>query len=353
MQSLKTFRIGNHTIGNDNPTFIIAELSCNHNGDINCALELIREAAKAGANAIKIQTYTADTMTLNCDSSDFKLHGTIWKDQSLYKLYEQAYTPWEWTKILQQEAIVLGMQFFSSPFDPTAVDFLETLQIPIPVYKVASFEIVDYPLLKRIAQTKKPVIVSTGMASLAEIAQAIKILQDNGSGPIALLKCTSAYPADPKDANLLTIPNMRDTFNCFVGLSDHTLGIEVPIVSVALGATIIEKHFTLSRESGSPDDSFSLTPGEFKAMVDSVRLTEKILGKITYGGVKSEEETRQLRRSLYVVKDIKAGEIFTTKNIRSIRPAFGLPSINYDAVIGKIARKDIDRGTALQWNLID
>jgi pseudaminic acid synthase len=345
------FNIGHRLIGQGYPTYIIAELSCNHNQKLDLALDLIRLVAEAGADAVKLQTYRPDTITIDCDRPEFQIKGTIWDGMNLFKLYERTYTPWEWTPILMTEARKYGLDLFSSPFDPTAVDYLETCGVD--AYKVASFEIVDHILLKRIAQTGKPVIVSTGMASLSEIESAVNCLKANGSGPIALLKCTSAYPAKPEDANLANIPNLRNTFNVVPGLSDHTLGPEVPIVAVTLGANIIEKHFTLSRNSGSEDDEFSLTPEEFKNMVQSVRIVEKSIGKVTYGGVASESSTRALRRSLFVVDNIKAGEAFTPQNVRSIRPGGGLHTMHYEDIIGKRARHDIERGTPLKWDLID
>lgn len=345
------FNIGDRQIGRGFSTYIIAELSCNHNQRLDLALELVKLAAESGADAVKLQTYRPDTITLDSDRDEFKIKGTIWDGMNLFKLYERTYTPWEWTPILMAEAKKYGMDLFSSPFDTTAVDFLETCNVD--AYKVASFEIVDHILLKRIAQTKKPVIVSTGMASLSEIEAAVNCLKSNGSGPIALLKCTSAYPAKPEDANLANIPNLRDTFNVVPGLSDHTIGPEVPIVAVTLGANIIEKHFTISRDSGSEDDEFSLTPQEFKDMVNSVRITEKSIGQITYGGVVSESSTRALRRSLFVTQNLKQGDIFTPQNVRSIRPGGGLHTQHYEDILGKQARIDIDRGTPLKWDLIN
>jgi pseudaminic acid synthase len=345
------FNIGARQIGKGYPTYIIAELSCNHNQKLDLALELIKLAAESGADAVKLQTYRPDTITIDSDREEFMIKGTIWDGMNLFKLYQRTYTPWEWTPILMAEAKKYGLDLFSSPFDTTAVDFLETCNVD--AYKVASFEIVDHILLKRIAQTKKPVIVSTGMASLSEIEAAVNCLKTHGSGPIALLKCTSAYPAIPEDANLANIPNLRDTFNVVPGLSDHTIGPEVPIVAVTLGANIIEKHFTVSRDSGSEDDEFSLTPSEFKSMVDSVRITEKSIGRVTYGGVANEIHTRALRRSLFAVEDIPTGQPFTPQNVRSIRPGGGLHTQHYDEILQKRARVDISRGTPLNWDLID
>jgi pseudaminic acid synthase len=344
------FNIGKCTISKDHPTFIIAELSCNHNQNYDSAIKLIHEAHKAGANAIKLQSYTPDTITLNCKKNYFKIKGTIWEDQYLYDLYKTAYTPWDWHKGLKEEANKLGMELFSSPFDPTAVDLLESLDVP--AYKIASFEITDHILIKKIAQTGKPVIISSGMASKEELREAVELLRKYGTKHICMLKCTSAYPAEPEDANLLTMKDMEESFNIIPGLSDHTLGIEVPIVSVVLGAKVIEKHFTLSRDSGSADDAFSLTPDEFKQMVEGVRKAEKTIGKITYGGVKSEEECKKFRRSLFVCKDIKEDDEFTTENVRSIRPGMGLHTKYYDEILGKKAKFNIEFGEPLNFDMI-
>lgn len=346
------FSINNKIINKTSPTYIIAELSCNHNQNIKTAYKLIDEAYKSGADAIKLQTYTADTMTIKCDKPYFKncLKGTIWEGETLHNLYKRAYTPWEWTKELKEYTNNLGMDLFSSPFDTTAVDYLEKLEVPC--YKIASFEIVDHVLIKRIAQTGKPVIISSGMASRGELEEAINLLRNNGCNQIAMLKCTSAYPAKQEDANLITLQNMAQTFNVIPGLSDHTLGIEVPITAVALGAKIVEKHFTLTRESGSPDDAFSLTPIEFKQMVDSIRIVEKAIGKVTYGGIKSEGESKKFRKSLFIVKNVKKGEVLTKENVRSIRPGYGLHTKHYEEVLGKKVRENVERGEPLTWNMI-
>ena len=350
---MNIFSINKKQISINNPTYIIAELSCNHNQDIDLAYQLIDAAAEAGADAVKLQTYTPDTMTINCDKPIFKncLKGTLWEGKTLYELYSKAYTPWEWHKELKKYANSKGLDLFSSPFDTTAVDFLEKLDMP--AYKIASFEITDHILIKRIAQTGKPVIISSGMASLNELNDAISILRENGCSQIAMLKCTSSYPAKPEDANLNTIKHMMETFNVIGGLSDHTLGIEVPIASVVLGGRIIEKHFKLTEISDSEDDAFSLTPSEFKQMVDSVRKVEKTLGVIKYAGVNSESSSKQFRRSLFVVNNIKKGEILTEKNIKSIRPANGLHTKYYEEILGKKARKDIEFGTPLSWEIIE
>lgn len=327
-------------------TYIIAELSANHNGSLERAAESIRAVAATGADAVKLQTYTADTLTIDCDNEYFKIGGgTAWDGRTLYDLYKEAYTPWEWHAELQQVATACGLDFFSTPFDDTAVDFLENLNVPI--HKVASFELVDLPLLKKIGSTGKPVIMSTGMASLEEISEAVDALKSNGCGDITLLKCTSSYPAEPKDANLLTIPELQKLFGCRAGLSDHTLGIVVPVAAVALGATVIEKHFTLSRADGGADSSFSLEPHEFKEMVDAVRIAELSLGSVVYGGSTNEEKSKAFRRSLFAVEDISAGQPFTKKNVRSIRPGHGLKPKYMDQVLGAKAACDILRGTPL------
>jgi pseudaminic acid synthase len=345
------FKIGNKIIGGNN-TFIIAELSCNHNQDINIALKLIEEAGKAGADAIKLQTYTADTMTLDSDKEYFMIKGgTLWDGETLHNLYKRAYTPWEWTPILMKKANELNMELFSTPFDITAVEYLESCNCP--AYKIASCEINDHILLKKIAETNKPVIISSGGASLEDLESALHVLRSNGTKDIAMLKCTAAYPADPADANLKTMVNMKDTFDVIPGLSDHTLGPTVPITSVALGAKVIEKHFTLSRDSGSPDDAFSLTPNEFKEMVEYLRIAEKCNGCVKYGGVKSEESTKKFRRSLFSVCNIKKGEFISEKNIRSVRPGNGLHTKHYQEILGKKARVDIDFATPISWELLE
>jgi len=336
----------------DKPIYIIAELSANHNQDINVALKLVEEAAKAGANAIKLQTYTPDTITLNSKTELFKIKGThLWDEQYLYDLYKKAYTPWEWHETLFNKAKELSMDAFSSPFDVTAVDFLEKLNVPC--YKIASCEITDHILIKRIAETGKPVIISSGMASAGELEEAVSLLRKNGTTEICMLKCTAEYPAKPEDANLVTIKNMIDTFNIIGGLSDHTLGIEVPIASVCMGAKVIEKHFTLSRQSGSPDDAFSLEPNEFKQMVDSIRVVEKTFGKVTYGGVKGEESMKKFRRSLFFVKDMKKGDIIDETCVRSIRPGYGLHTKYYWDILGKTVNEDITFGTPTTFKNIN
>ncbi|MGS0973006.1 MAG: pseudaminic acid synthase [Candidatus Izemoplasmataceae bacterium] len=331
--------------------FIIAEMSANHGHDINIAKKTIKAAKEAGADAIKIQTYTADTLTIDCDNDYFKINNdTIWDGRTLYDLYSEAYTPWEWQKELKEYAQDLGITLFSSPFDNTAVDFLEELNVPI--YKVASFEIMDIPLIEYIASKGKPVIMSTGVATLSDIEEAVNACKRMGNEQIILLKCTSSYPAKIEDANLRTIPNMKDTFGVEVGLSDHTPGIIVPIMSIALGARVIEKHFILDKSIGGPDASFSLEPKEFKQMVDSVRDAEKSLGNIDYSMNEKKKNNRLLGRSLFVVKDIKLGEKFTKENVRSIRPGYGLSPKHYPEILNKTAIKDLKRGTPLQWSYI-
>jgi|TARA_R110002073_G_scaffold5589_5_gene34234 pseudaminic acid synthase len=345
-----TFNIGKKTIGGER-VFIIAELSGNHGQDIDKALKLIELAAEAGVDAIKLQTYTPDTMTLNSDNDEFHIRDGLWKGETLYSLYEKAYTPWEWTPILMKKANELGMVLFSSPFDVTAVAHLE--EHGCPAYKIASCEITDHILLRRIGETGKPVIISSGGASLEDLESALSTLRSSGTKDIAMLKCTAAYPADPADANLKTMVHMRDTFDVIPGLSDHTLGPVVPIAAVALGAKVIEKHFTTSRDSGGVDDAFSLTPTELSDMVKYVRIAEKCVGTLMYGGVKSEDAAKKYRRSLYSCKDIKSGDTISDTNIKSIRPGNGLPTKFYPQIIGKRARVDIDFATPMDWSLIE
>lgn len=341
-------QIAGRPVGPGNPVYIIAEMSANHGQNFDRAIEIIREAKQAGADAIKLQTYTPDTMTLDCDSACFQIgKGTIWEGRMLHELYGEAYTPWQWQPKLKQFANELGLDCFSTPFDSTAVDFL--VEMDVPVMKVASFEMVDLPLLEKIASTGKPVIMSTGMATLSEIEEAVSTLRDNGTTDLALLKCTSAYPAAPEEMNLRTIPHLSQTFGVPTGLSDHTLGIAVPVASVALGACIIEKHFTLSRQIEGPDSAFSLEPQEFKSMVEAVRTAEKALGGVRYGLDETEEPSRVFRRSLFVVNDVKAGEPLTEENVRCVRPGHGLAPKYLRNVLGRVARQDIKRGTPLGW----
>ncbi|SHN55545.1 pseudaminic acid synthase [Desulfovibrio litoralis] len=343
-------KIGNKLIGKDHPTYIIAEISANHNQDYTRAEALVKAAAECGVDAVKLQTYTADTITIDCNNEYFQLKDNIWAGRSLYDLYQEAYTPWDWQPKLKQFANSLGIDCFSSPFDFSSVDFLEKMNVS--AYKVASFELVDFPLLRKIASTGKPIIMSTGMASLAEISDAVEVLQNAGCTELALLKCTSAYPAPPEEANLKTIPHLGQAFGVPSGLSDHTLGTTVPIVAVSLGACIIEKHFTLSRADGGPDAAFSLEANELKGLVQSIRTTEKALGSINYQRTTKEINSTVYRRSLFVVNDMKKGETFSEKNIRSIRPAYGLHTRHLEEVTGKVASKDIKKGTPLSWDLI-
>jgi pseudaminic acid synthase len=331
--------------------FIIAELSANHGGDLEIAKETIRAAKRAGADAIKLQTYTADTITLNVKTEDFRIkQGTHWDGQYLYDLYTDASLSWDWHKPLFEIAKEEGLVCFSSPFDKTAVDFLETLNVP--AYKIASFEITDIPLIEYVASKGKPVIISTGIAGLEDIELALETCKQAGNHDITLLKCTSAYPAAPEDANLLTIPDMKERFKVNVGLSDHTMGIEGPVVAVALGAKVIEKHFILNRSIGGPDAHFSLDEQEFKQMVDAVRITEKMMGKVDYELDAKKLKSREFSRSLYIAEDVKEGEVFTEKNVRSVRPGFGMHTKHFKDVIGKKAGKDLAKGTPLSSELI-
>ena len=343
-------KINNRQIGCKRPAYIIAEMSANHQQDFNKAVDILNAAQAAGADAVKLQTYTPDTMTIDSGAPHFRLSETIWKGHTLYDLYRTAYTPWQWHPRLKEKADELGLDLFSTPFDGTAVVFLETMHVP--AYKVASFELVDIPLLKTIAQTRKPVILSTGMASLSEIEEAVETLRTHGCDQIALLKCTSAYPASPEEANLRTIPHLAQTFDAVCGISDHTLGSTVAIGAVAMGACIVEKHLTLSRKDNSPDSAFSMEPHEFKSMVDQIRILEQALGAIAYGLTDQQKESRMFRRSLFVVKDIEKAEAFTPENIRCIRPGLGLHPRHYDAIMGKKATTALTRGTPLAWEMI-
>ncbi|GAV22549.1 pseudaminic acid synthase [Carboxydothermus pertinax] len=349
---MKQVKIGDFEINSKSKTFIIAELSANHLQNFDLAVKTVEAAAKAGADAIKLQTYTPDTITLKCDNDYFKIkQGTIWDGKTLYDLYQEAYTPWEWHYKLKEVAEENGLIFFSTPFDPSAVDFLEKLAVP--AYKIASFEITDIPLIEYTASKGKPVIISTGIATLADIEEAVQACRRCGNEQIILLKCTSAYPAQVEEANLLTIPNIVETFDVIAGLSDHTMGVAVPIAAVALGAKVIEKHFILDRKLGGPDSAFSLEPEEFAFMVQSVREAEKALGKVSYELSEKTKKSREFARSLFVVKDIKAGEVFTSENIKSIRPGYGLHPKYLKDILGKKATKDLKAGTPLQWDFID
>ncbi|WP_448524545.1 pseudaminic acid synthase [Parathermosynechococcus lividus] len=331
--------------------FIIAELSGNHNQSLDRALEIIASVAQSGAHALKIQTYTADTMTIKSAKEGFQItdQASLWKNQSLYDLYQRAYTPWEWHQPIFERAKELGLIAFSTPFDLTAVDFLEKLNCPI--YKIASFENADLALIKRVAETGKPVIMSTGMATLAELDEAVRTIRSTGNNQIVLLKCTSTYPADPTDSNLRTIPHLKDLFGCEVGLSDHTLGIGVAVAAVALGATVIEKHFTLSRADGGVDAAFSMEPHEMKLLVEETRRAYQALGHVHYGPTEAEKKSLVYRRSLYFVKDMLPGEEITPEAIRSIRPGYGLPPKYYEVLLGKRVKMAIERGTPVSWDV--
>ena len=345
-------KIDNKKIGENRPVFIVAELSANHLQKFDNAVKLIRAAKEAGIDAVKFQTYTPDTMTIDCDNEYFQIkQGTIWDGKTFYQLYKEAYTPWEWQPKLKEIAENEGLICFSSVFDKTAVDFLEEMNVPC--YKIASFEITDIPLIEYVASKGKLVIISTGIATLCDIEEAVNACKKVGNNQIALLKCVSAYPTPLEEVNLRTIPHLAETFEVVVGLSDHTLTISVPIASVALGACIIEKHLTLSRSLGGPDAAFSLEPEEFKKMVKAVREVEKSLGEVSYDLSERMEKSREFSRSLFLVKDIRAGEIFVEDNVRSIRPGYGLPPKYLKHVLGRQALKDIKRGTPLSWNLIN
>lgn len=343
-------QITHHTIAPGHPVYIIAELSANHHQDYEQAVALIHAAKDAGADAVKLQTYTPDTITLDSDKPYFQIEGTIWAGRNLHDLYGEAYTPWDWQPRLKQVANDLGMDLFSSPFDLTAVEFLQAMEVP--AFKIASFELNDIPLIRAVAQTGKPTIMSTGMATLSEIDEAVRAFRDAGGTELALLRCTSAYPADPAEAKLNIIPHLAQTFGVPTGLSDHTMGLEIPIAATAVGARLIEKHLTLSRAIPGPDSKFSLEPDEFKTMVSAVRVTERALGHIEYGPMPSEHKSLIFRRSLFVVADIKAGEPFTPENVRSIRPGHGLHTRHIDEVLGRRAARDIERGTPLAWDLL-
>lgn len=345
-------KIDRFDIGAAYRPFIIAEMSGNHNQSLERALEIVDAAAKAGAHALKLQTYTAETMTLDLDKGEFFIDDpeSPWNGSSLYKLYQQAYMPWEWHAPIMGRAKDLGMMCFSTPFDETAVDFLESLAVPC--YKIASFESTDIPLIRRVAATGKPMIISTGMATIAELDETVRAARDAGCKDLILLKCTSTYPATPEDTNILTIPHLRDLFGCEVGLSDHTMGLGVAVASVALGAVLIEKHFTLGRADGGVDSAFSLEPEEMRALVLESERAWKALGKVSYGPTKAEGESVKLRRSLYVVKDIAAGEMLTKENVRAIRPGYGLAPKYLNVIIGCRVTKAIRRGTPLTLNAI-
>ncbi len=345
------FKIGNHTIDNNSPCFIIAELSANHNQKIEIALDTVRAAKDTGADAIKLQHYTPDTITLDSDKSYFQItQGTIWDGTTLYKLYQSAYMPWEWTDKIMNLAAKLGLECFSSPFDFSAVDFLEKFNVP--AYKIASFEITDIPLIEYIASKGKPIIVSNGVAELPDLQLAVDTIRKTGNNNIVVLKCTSGYPAPLDEVNLNTIPDIAKRFNVVAGLSDHTLGVSVSVAAVALGAKVIEKHFILDKSLGGPDASFSLTPKEFTEMVKSVREVEKALGTINYELTPKSKKSREHARSLFVAEDVKTGDLFTKDNVRSVRPGYGLHPKYYKEILGRKANKDIEKGTPMSFDFI-
>ncbi|MGA9977246.1 MAG: pseudaminic acid synthase [Candidatus Sulfotelmatobacter sp.] len=344
-------KIGNRSIGPGHPVYVVAELSANHNQDFDQAVRIVQAAKQAGVDAIKLQTYTPDTITIASDRAEFRITGgTLWDGRNLHDLYGEAYTPWEWQPKLQRVANDLGLDFFSAAFDASAVDFLEKMNVP--AHKIASCELVDIPLIRKMASTGKVLIMSTGMASVEEIEEALQAARQAGAAQIALLKCTSAYPAPPEEMNLRTIPELSRRFGVPAGLSDHTMGISIPVAAVAVGACIIEKHITLSRSTAGPDSAFSLEPQEFKAMVEAVRDAEKALGTVHFGLSEKEAATRVFRRSLFVVQDVKRGELFTTENVRSIRPGHGLHTRHLTEVLGRHASRDVERGTPLSWDLV-
>lgn len=346
------FKIADRLIGPDHRPYLIAEMSGNHNQSLDRALAIVDAAADAGADAVKLQTYTADTMTLNVRSAGFVIEdkNSLWAGRQLYDLYKEAYTPWEWHGPIMERAAKHGMHCFSSPFDESAVDFLESLNVP--AYKIASFECTDLPLIRKVASTGKPMIISTGMASIAEIDEAVHTARASGCQDIILLKCTSTYPATPANTNISTIPHMRDAFGTLVGLSDHTMGVGVSVASVALGACLIEKHFTLARTDGGVDSTFSLEPAEFKQLRIETERAWQSVGTITYGGTVAEEKSRMFRRSLYIAQDVKAGDVLTKENLRIVRPGMGLPPKVFDICLGKRVNRDAAAGTALSWDLL-
>lgn len=345
-------KIKNINIGKGSQPFIIAEMSGNHNQSLERALEIVEAAARTGAQGLKIQTYTPDTMTIDLNEREFHISDpkSLWSGSSLYELYGKAYTPWEWHKPIFDRAQELGMVAFSTPFDSTSIDFLESLDVPC--YKIASFENTDIQLIKRVAATGKPMIISTGMASVAELDETVSAVREAGCKDLVLLKCTSTYPATPENTNISTIPHMREMFNCEVGLSDHTMGVGVSVASVAMGATVIEKHFTLSRADGGVDSAFSMEPAEMSQLVVETERAWLAVGRVSYGATAVEEKSKVYRRSLYIVKALKTGEALTAENVRAIRPGLGLPTKYYDMVLGKKVNQDVPKGTALSWGLL-
>ncbi len=348
----KVAHIGHYTMSKSSPPFIIAEMSGNHNHSLDRALAIVEAAAKAGAHAIKLQTYTADTITLDIKEGEFFISDekSLWKGQSLYDLYKKAYTPWEWHEPIMKRAEKLGLICFSTPFDETAVDFLESLNVP--AYKIASFENNHLPLIRKVAATGKPLIISTGMATIAELDEAVRTARDAGCQDIILLKCTSTYPATPENSNILTIPHMRELFNCEVGLSDHTLGIGAAVAAVAHGATVIEKHFTLSRADGGVDSAFSMEPSELRMLVQETERAWQSLGGVVYGPTEAEKKSMMFRRSLYVAEDMKAGDAFTRENLRCVRPGLGLAPKYYEVLLGKRVNRDVRKGEVVEWGIV-
>jgi N-acetylneuraminate synthase len=345
------FKIADREIDRDRAPFVIAEMSGNHNQSLARALEIVEAAAKSGAHGLKLQTYTPDTMTIDIDEREFHIDDpkSLWAGTSLYKLYGQAYTPWEWHKPIFERARALGIIPFSTPFDDTAVDFLEDLDVPC--YKIASFENTDQPLVRKAAATGKPLLISTGMATAAELDETVRAAREAGCRDLVLLKCTSTYPATPENTNIRTIPHLRELFGCEVGLSDHTMGTGVAVAAVALGATVIEKHFTLRRADGGVDSAFSMEPEEMARLVVETERAWLAMGQISYGPLQAEKPSIQFRRSLYVVKDLKAGDVLTRDNLRAIRPGLGLPTKYLQDVLGRVVKRDVKRGTALAWDL--
>jgi N-acetylneuraminate synthase len=347
-----SIKLGKLNIGLDAPPFIIAEMSGNHNQSLDSALNIVDAVAECGVSALKIQTYKPETMTLNLDTEQFRVAGesSLWRGETLFELYKKAHTPWEWHEEIYSRAKAKGLMVFSTPFDDSAVVFLESINTPL--YKIASFEITDLKLIECVAKTRKPVIISTGMASISEISDAVEVMERSNNSNYVLLKCTSSYPATPKFSNIKTIPNLRETFGCEVGLSDHTLGMGVAIASISLGASVIEKHFTLNRLDGGVDSKFSMEPHEMIQLVLEANRAHQAMGSISYGVSEQEKESIQFRRSLYISKAVKAGEILTKENVRAIRPGFGLEIKYYDIVIGRRAREDFQEGTPLAWGMI-
>ena len=349
---MKDIKLGKYTIGKNHAPFVIAEMSGNHNQSLDRAFAIVDAAAASGAHALKIQTYTPDTMTLNISENEFFISDpkSLWKGKNLYELYAEAMTPWEWHQPIKERCEKHGMLFFSTPFDFTAVDYLEKLNVDF--YKIASFENTDLPLIRRVAKTGKPIIISTGMASVSELAEMVEAARSAGCKDLILLKCTSAYPATPKDANLNTIPNLRELFNIQVGLSDHTMGVGVALASVALGATVIEKHFTLDRSEGGVDSAFSMEPSEFKLLVEESQKAWEALGNVSYERGESETKSLVFRRTLYIAEDVKAGEILTEKNLRAVRPGLGIAPKYIDSFLGKRVVRDYKKGTPVNWDII-